>query len=504
MDDYNNFYPYNSNDNESQRLDSSDSADTRTEANFGETPGSAAQGTGNGGYSYQNQPYGNAYNSGYNDYRQSLYNGYPYASQPVKPKKIKKERPFAKKLGRVAAIAAVFGIVTGVCFQGAAGITKKITGDTAAYGSTQAVITTALPGKDDAYDVSEVVENVMPALVAIDVRVISTIQNPFSFFGSRSYQQEQSGSGSGIIISRTDNHLYIVTNNHVVEDATTITVTFDNGKSVEATVKGTDADADLAVVEIPVANIDNETLSAIKVAVMGDSDTLQLGEPAIAIGNALGYGQSVTVGHISALARKVQLTDKTMTLVQTDAAINPGNSGGALLNSKGEVIGINSVKYSSTDVEGIGYAIPISDAIPIINALVSGTALPESKQAYLGISGADVTEQYQLRFGLPAGVYIDDVTAGSPAEKAGIKPYDIITEFDGETVTSMDDLTSIIESKVAGDQVSLTVKRSQNNAYVEVQLTATLDSVSNRPETKTEQDQNSYYNYGNSLFDFFG
>ena len=351
-------------------------------------------------------------------------------------------------------------------------------------------------------------------MVSIDITATQTVQNSFSFFGSRSYQQEVTGSGSGIIISQTDDNLYIATNNHVIEDANTITVTFANDKTANATVKGTDPDADLAVLEIPLTEIEKDTLEAIKVAVMGSSETLQLGEPAIAIGNALGYGQSVTVGHISALQRKVQLEDRTMTLVQTDAAINPGNSGGALLNSKGEVIGINSVKYSSTDVEGIGYAIPISDAIPIINALVNGTALPESEQAYLGISGIDVTQQYQQRFGLPEGIYIEEVTDGSPAQKGGIRAYDIITEFDGTKVSTMDELTKLMDGKKAGDTVSITVMRSENNAYSPITLTVTLGSVSNKPKSQSSDARQGDYSdgyggygdYGDfgDFFNFFG
>ena len=444
----------------------------------------------------------------YGPYAAARQNAYPYAGQsaaPAKAKKEKKPHPFVKKLGAAAAIALVCGLVGGGVFRLTSGITKQ---NVAGGGQVSTVITTA-KGSDETYDVSEVVKNVMPAMVSIDITATQTVQNPFSFFGSRSYEQEVTGSGSGIIISQTDTSLFIATNNHVIEDANSITVTFVNDKTAKASVKGTDPDADLAVIEIPLDEIDSATLEEIKVAVMGSSDALQLGEPAIAIGNALGYGQSVTVGHISALQRKVQLTDRTMTLLQTDAAINPGNSGGALLNSKGEVVGINSVKYSSTDVEGIGYAIPISDAIPIINALVNGTALPESEQAYLGISGIDVTEQYQQRFGLPEGIYIEEVTEGSPAEKGGIRNYDIITSFDGTKVTTMDELTDLMDGKKAGDTVEITVMRSENNAYSPIELTVTLGSVSNKPETKkseSKQDNGDYDDYGgmDDFFRFFG
>lgn len=455
-------------------------------------------------------PLYNTYTSGGNAYYSGgyPYNGQGYYTQPPRPQKKKKEKkphPFLKKLGTAAAVAAVFGLVSGGCFYGINRLQPEQT-STGSGGGT-AVITTVAKDKQTAlYDASEVVKNAMPAMVAIDITVTQTVQNPFSFFGyGGSYQQEQTGSGTGIIISRTDKNLYIATNNHVVEDANNITVIFCDSTSCAASVKGTDEDSDLAVVEVPLENIESDTLDAIRIAVMGDSDKLQLGEPAIAIGNALGYGQSVTVGHISTLAKEVQLTDKTMELIQTDAAINPGNSGGALLNSSGEVIGINSVKYASTDVEGIGYAIPISDAVPIINALMNGTALPASEKPYLGITGTNVTKQYQERFGLPAGVYVE-VEDNTPAAKGGLRDYDIITAFDGKTITTMDELTDALGKKKAGDTVQITVMRHDGSAYSPVELTVTLDSVSNAPKTEDDDDDQNYgYNGGYSLnpFDFF-
>ena len=435
-------------------------------------------------------------------------NPYPYANSYQKPKKVKKpkkDRPFAKKLGKTAAIAVVFGLCAGVVFQGVDLAADRLSPSSS--NGVQSVVATQSEGTQTAlYDASEVVKNVMPSMVAIDITATETVQNPFVFFGyGSSYEQQITGSGTGIIISEDDENLYMVTNHHVIEGADSITVTFVDGSAVSGTVRGSDEDSDLAVVAVPLSQMSSETKDSIKIAVMGDSDEVQLGEPAIAIGNALGYGQSVTVGHISALAHEVQLTDKTMNLLQTDAAINPGNSGGALLNGNGMVIGINSVKYASTEVEGIGYAIPINDAIPIINAMVNGTALPESQKPYLGISGSDVTEQYQERFGLPEGVYVVSVTEGSPAAEGGIQPYDIIVSFDGQQITTMDQLTEALNSKQAGDTVTLVVKRHSEDRYSDVTLTVTLDSVSDAPDddTKTPEEETNYQGgYGD--FNDFG
>lgn len=457
---------------------------------------------------YQNNSYrnNNAYhnqNGGYGEqgYNYNNNNRYPYSNIPSGnasvPKKPKKPHPFAVKLGKTAAIAAVFGIVAGSLFYGINSIAIK-NGKSAINQDTAFVNTVDYSGKvSTIYDVSEIVNNAMPAMVAIDITATQTVQNPFSFFGFGSaYQQEVSGSGTGIIISKTNTSLFIATNCHVISGANQITVTFCNNSSVKAIIKGSDEESDLAVVEVKLTDIEDDTLNAIKVAVLGDSDKLQLGEPAIAIGNALGYGQSVTCGHISALAKEVQLTDKTMKLIQTDAAINPGNSGGALINSSGEVIGINSVKYASTEVEGIGYAIPITDAQPIISALMNGTDLPESEKPYLGISGTDVTEQYQERFGLPEGVYVTEVTAKSPAAEAGMKAYDIINSFDGKEIKSMNELTQALNGKKAGDTVTVTVMRHNNNAHTEVTLTVTLGSVSNAPKSSNNNSSSGANQYG--------
>lgn len=333
------------------------------------------------------------------------------------------------------------------------------------------------------YDVASVANNVMPSMVSINMKATRTVENPYSQFFNfgygygNDYKQEVQGSGSGIIISESGSELMIVTNNHVVEEADEINVVFFDESSYSATVKGTDADHDLAVVAVKLSDLTEETKKAISVATLGDSDSLQLGQPAIAIGNALGYGQSVTVGYISALDREVQTTDNTMNLIQTDAAINPGNSGGALLDISGNVIGINSAKYADTDVEGMGYAIPISVAKPIIEDLMNGRQVSDSESPYLGIAGKGVDESYSNAFDLPSGVYVSQVNNGSPAEKAGIRAGDIIAEFDGKEITTMNGLQSQIKSHKIGDKVEIVVQRQQQNGgYKKQTVTATLSS----------------------------
>ncbi len=337
-----------------------------------------------------------------------------------------------------------------------------------------------------ALDVVQVVEDTMPAMVSIDVLVTQTYQDPFGGFGGYfgfgsgySYEQDVPGSGSGIIIGQNDTELLIVTNNHVVGNAKEIAVKFIDEESVNAYTKGTDPSYDLAVIAVPIQEIKQETLESIKIAVMGDSDALRLGEPAVAIGNALGYGQSVTVGYISALRREVNLTDGTMTLIQTDAAINPGNSGGALLNMRGEVIGINSAKYSDTDVEGMGYAIPITDAIPIINELMNSVVVPESERPFLGIMGQTVPESYRKSLDWPEGVYVSEITEDSPAALSGMRAGDIIVGFNGSEIVSMEQLQEQIAACEIGETVEVTVMRGKRDArgnvsFEEVTLNAVL------------------------------
>ena len=363
-------------------------------------------------------------------------------------------------------------------------------------GATQLATTktTSSSSSTSSNDLSGVSKNVMPSIVSITGKFETTSQ---SWFG-QTQSSESEGVGSGIIIGKKDGKILIVTNNHVVADAKSLSVGFVDGKSASATIRGTDSDADLAVVEVDTKNMKSSTLKKIAVITLGDSSKLQTGERAIAIGNALGYGQSVTGGYISALNRQVQLTDKTMTLIQTDAAINPGNSGGALLNSKGELIGINTVKYSSEDVEGMGYAIPINTARPIINKLIKNEATSESEQAYLGVSGQTIDSSMASQFDMPSGVYVQQVIKSSPAQKAGISAGDVIVSFNGSNVSTMDGLKEKISNLKAGKKVKVVVKRqNQMGTYEKKTLTVTLGKKSDAPSTSSNS-SNSNSNNSNS------
>ena len=377
---------------------------------------------------------------------------------------------------KLVASALVFGLVAGGTFQGFNYCYYKInpSASTANQIQSTTTLTTSSDTVQTTTDLSEMVANVMPSIVSITSIIEQQVN--YGFWG-QSGTQESEGAGSGIIIGQNDSELLIVTNYHVIEGAKTLSVGFSDSTNVEATVKGTDSDADLAVVSVPLDKMESSTKSTIKVATLGKSSSLKVGEPAIAIGNALGYGQSVTAGYVSALDREVTLTDKTMNLLQTDAAINPGNSGGALLNMKGEVIGINTVKYSDTTVEGMGYAIPIDTASPIITTLMTQESIPEDQQALLGITGSDVTETYSQQLNLPSGIYVQSVQAGSPAEEGGIYAGDVITKFDGNSVSSMESLSNKISHHKSGDKVTLTVKRmNQQGEFEEKELTITLAS----------------------------
>ena len=335
----------------------------------------------------------------------------------------------------------------------------------------------------------------MPSIVSITGKFETTSQ---SWFG-QTQSSESEGVGSGIIIGKKDGKILIATNNHVVVDAKSLSVGFVDGKSASATIRGTDSDADLAVVEVNTKDMKASTLKKIAVITLGDSSKLKTGERAIAIGNALGYGQSVTGGYISALNRQVQLTDKTMTLIQTDAAINPGNSGGALLNSKGELIGINTVKYSSEDVEGMGYAIPINTAKPIINKLIKNEATSESEQAYLGVSGQTIDSSMASQFDMPSGVYVQQVIKSSPAQKAGISAGDVIVSIDGSSVSTMDGLKEKISNLKAGKKVKIVVKRqNQMGTYEKKTLTVTLGKKSDAPSASSNSGSSNSSNSGNS------
>ena len=315
-----------------------------------------------------------------------------------------------------------------------------------------------------ALDVSKIAENVMPSIVAINVKGVEQINQ--GMFGT--YEYETEGAGSGIIIGKNDTELLIVTNNHVVASAETVSVVFNDGESYDAKVKSVDSSYDLAIVVVPLEDISGSTKENIKVANIGDSNELKVGEQVVAIGNALGYGQSVTTGIVSAKERTTDTND--LPLIQTDAAINPGNSGGALLNMKGELVGINSSKYASTEVEGMGYAIPISEVEEIIDGMVSRKTrekVDERDQASLGIKCGTVTADASELYGIPTGVLVSEVIDGSAAQKAGIKKNYIITKFDGQTVSTAEGLVDMLEYYKAGEKIEVTVKYMKDNEYVE-------------------------------------
>ena len=322
-------------------------------------------------------------------------------------------------------------------------------------------------------NVSDVVKAVMPSVVSIN----NTYTERMSYFG-QTLTNEAQASGSGIIVGKSDTELLIATNYHVIEDADKLTVQFVEDSEVEASVKGTDPDMDLAVIAVSLDSIQKSTLDQIAVATLGDSDELEVGEPAIAIGNSLGYGQSVTTGVISALNRDMELSDgSTGTFIQTDAAINPGNSGGALLNINGEVIGINSNKIGGSVIEGMGYAIPISAASPILAELMlkeTKNKVAEDERGFLGISGISVTAEVSSAYGMPEGVYIAQVYDGTAAAAAGLVKGDIITEFDGESISSMEELQTLLEYYAKGDTVEMTVMKVGSGGYLSTTVTITL------------------------------
>lgn len=380
---------------------------------------------------------------------------------------------------KLVAGALIVGMLAGVGFEGvqyAADTLTKIESQTKEDETSKKedkMVASNTSNNLEQGDVSGVVENVMPSIVAIDTVVTENVSDMWG----RNYQEESSGSGSGIIIGENKNQLLIVTNNHVIEgDNVSVTVTFSDESTATAIVKGAENSSDLAVLAVEKSTLSQETKNNIKIATLGDSDKSRVGDSAIAIGNALGYGQSVTVGYISAKDRKVAMEDSSMELLQTDAAINPGNSGGALLNASGEVIGINSVKYSSEEVEGMGYAIPITTAIPIINDLMNREQLDISEQGYLGIRGQDVTEDNGSVYNMPEGIYIGDVTKGSPAEEAGLVVGMIITKVNDKSVITMEQLQETLTYTKAGTTVSITVQELENGEYTEKILEVTLGS----------------------------
>ena len=405
---------------------------------------------------------------------------------------------FGKSIGKYVATATVFGLVsgtvfTGVCYTGNKYLNKTSTPVSTESSSSSGNITTNSKSNSSSISsVSDIVDEVMPSIVAITNTSTVNYQN---FMGGRQ-QYESESCGTGVILSQDSDYLYIATNNHVVADANSLTVQFNDETTVSAETQGTYPSNDLAVVKVKTSDIDKDTLSAIKIATIEDSDSLEVGDSCIAIGNALGYGQSVTTGVISALNRSVTTEDETTgetitnsNLIQTDAAINPGNSGGALLNSSGKVIGINSVKYASTEVEGIGYAIPLSVAKPILESLIKSGSYTNDNAAYLGIEGRDVSSDIASVYNMPLGIYVNSVVSGSGAEKAGILQGDIITKFNGKDISSTTELQSYLASCSAGDTVKVVISRQNGNGYEEQELEVTLTkaSANNSSTQRSEQ-----------------
>ena len=343
-------------------------------------------------------------------------------------------------------------------------------------------------------DVSEIASEALPSIVSITTKSVQEVQNYFGMYGMYGYapqqqEQEVEGSGSGIIVGKNDDELLIATNYHVVEGADTLSVAFTDGNAVEASVKGFDEERDLAVVSVSLDDVEDDTMDAISIANIGSSDDLKVGEQVVAIGNALGYGQSVTTGIVSAKNRRMDSDNNTVTdgsddssdgvnLIQTDAAINPGNSGGALLNMEGEVVGINSAKLASTEVEGMGYAIAISDVTDILQNLMNETSrdkLDDSEHGVLGIKGSSVSSEAVQMYGIPAGVFVKKVTEGGAADKAGLKANSVITEFNGKAVSSTDQLIEYLSYYEPDEEVELTVQVPHGTSYKEETVKVTLD-----------------------------
>lgn len=391
-----------------------------------------------------------------------------------------------KNFLKITTYAAVFGIIGGMSFEGVTYLSDKLTSRTSVEDTVKTeqdleedqtgdtsnnTIVNKVTTVSSSSGVSDVVEDVLPSLVAIDVTATQTTTD---FFG-RTYEQNATGSGSGIIVGKDDDYLYIATNNHVVADADKVSVKFYDDKIYDAAVKGTDSTADIAVAAVKLKDIAVETMEKIKVAKLGDSDSVKVGQQAIAIGNALGYGTSVTVGYISAKDREVQSEDANMKLMQTDAAINPGNSGGALVDINGSVIGINSAKYADTNVEGMGFAIPINVATPIIKNIIDAEEVSEEEAAYLGIvAGKEIPSEYAEYYHIPEGVFIEEVTEGAPAQKAGIQKGDIIVKFNGMEIKTMESLQEKLALCKAGKKVEVVIKRADNGEYIEKTMEVVL------------------------------
>lgn len=504
-------------DNEQNRYDDSFSSEYREEHTEGrpqepvnqgaelQIHGSQPSGSAQGGWSSQSytesrmEPGYQAYQSDWNaqgsqEQQKEQQFGTSHYANRVNMSHIPQERPrkngnLAGKIAGVTAAAMLFGVVAGGTMFGINTAGRYVMEQISPEEETQAPVqvTVGNAGTDNPtapavsgltqtvlMDVSPIVKMAMPSVVAINNTMVVEQQ---LWFGP-TQRVEVPSSGSGIIVGQNEEELLIVTNNHVVEDSKELSVTFINNASVNAGIKGTDSESDLAVIAVPVKDIPSDTMSQIKVAVLGDSDALEVGQGVIAIGNALGYGQSVTVGYVSALDREVKAeNDTSRNLLQTDAAINPGNSGGALLNMKGEVVGINAAKYSSTEVEGMGYAIPVSKVQDIINELMNKktrVTVEETKQGYLGIQGQNIDDTAATMYDMPRGIYVYKITEDGAAARSDLREKDIITKFDGQTVRTMADLKEMLTYYEGGSTVNLTVQSLENGVYNERIVEVTL------------------------------
>lgn len=447
----------------------------------------------------------------------------PSGSHNNNKKNPKNSKKLAKKIGAITLSAVLFGSVAAGSFQAVNYFSpfSKTTGSSDSTASnnsssTSLLKTTAVSGSSNtgSLDVSDITTSAMPSIVAITNKSVQEVQDYFSQFGfggqGQPQTQETESQGSGIIIGKNDSELLMVTNNHVVEGADTLSVCFIDNQVYEAAIKGTDPENDLAVIAVPLDSISDDTMSQIAVASIGDSDSLKVGEQVVAIGNALGYGQSVTTGIVSAVNRTLSSDSSdtqdsnsssddssSATYIQTDAAINPGNSGGALLNMNGEVIGINSAKLASTEVEGMGYAIPISRVSDIIDDLMNQTTrtkVDSDKQGTIGIKGINVTSDVQEKYNLPEGIYVSEVTSGSAAEKAGITSGSVITKFDGKSVTDIESLQDLLQYYKAGETVELTLQVPDSDSYKEKTVSITLGSksaTSSDSNSQPERNENS-------------
>ena len=408
-----------------------------------------------------------------------------------------KKNQHMKTAALVTAAALLFGVVSGGTMYGV----NRAANTLLPYQSSQVNETigqtTQIPAANTSTtssngvvieDVSAIVDATLPSVVSI---TNTQVYQSNTWFG-QSQTYEVPSSGSGIIVGQNDSELLIVTNNHVVSDSEGLTVTFADESTADAAIKGTDSEADLAVIAVPLDKVSADTKGKIKAATLGDSDSLKMGQGVIAIGNALGLGQSVTVGHVSALNREIKVDDATKTVIQTDAAINPGNSGGALLNSKGEVIGINEAKYADTSVEGVGYAIPISKAKEIIDDLMTRTtkiAVSESEQGYLGIQLQNIDESMAKMYGMPQGVYVYKIMEDSAAAGSDLHEKDIITKLDGEKISNYADLAKLLTYYKSGDTVTLTVQSLVNGSYQEREVQVTLKQRPAESDSENSQSQ---------------